>query len=107
MSEILSREEYNRYFEVFKAYNFQHQETKLRDHDEALRKELDNLKNGGWTPIDEQLPDKRGWYLCGGEHFKPTLVLWWDMPGFIACSYPERITHWMPLPEPSVMKEPV
>ena len=58
-----------------------------------------------WIPVTERLPEEHGWYLCAVKSF-------FGKGSFVdACKYDghyfvqdglatERVTHWMPLPEP-------
>lgn len=32
--------------------------------EEIIRSHIDEVENGGWVPVEERLPEEKGWYQC-------------------------------------------
>lgn len=71
-----------------------------------IRSHMDEVKNDGWIPVSERLPEKAGTYIVSAKDGKReivTFVKWqnrfkkWDLSG--ARAY-WKINAWKPLPEP-------
>ena len=60
---------------------------------EACRMGMEALERTRWIPCSERLPEEPGKYLCCVKSYLfPT-------DSYDCCA--DRVTHWMPLPEPS------
>ncbi len=67
-----------------------------------------------WIPVTERLPEEYGHYLAnivGGEFAQISWaeIVYFDGKIFrwehISTEYPEKVTHWMPLPQPPKVDE--
>ena len=58
--------------------------------------------NGGWIPVEEQLPKERNLYLATAESagFYFRLICHWNAPGWTEETGQQKIIAWRPLPEP-------
>lgn len=58
-----------------------------------------------WISVDERLPDEHGHYLIVDEKRYMMVALWTKQFGwFSSINHRDKITHWMPLPQPPMMK---
>lgn len=63
-------------------------------------------ENVKWISVEEELPQKRDYYLCleNGEGL-PRVYSWYESKKYFEtgtydwCHKAEKVTHWMPLPE--------
>lgn len=64
-----------------------------------------------WIPVEERLPDEYGWYLGFTGNFVEAVAYLESGWSFFSedeedfCPYPNRVTHWMPLPGPPEVSE--
>lgn len=75
----------------------------------AFRKAAEVLYNAGyrkqeWISVEERLPDRQGYFLITDEAGGVMVALWMKQLGWISNFSANKITHWMPLPEPPKMK---
>ena len=70
---------------------------------------IDEIKRNMWIPVTERLPEEDGKYLCtvrsfsqyNNEQYRFVDILVFQDGCFFECGIgTERVTHWMPLPEP-------
>ena len=78
----------------------------IRDgHDEGDERALKYCSNfRGWISVDERLPDRQGYFLITDEAGGVMVALWMKQFGWLSNFSANKITHWMPLPEPPKMK---
>lgn len=66
---------------------------------------------GRWIPVTERLPEVGERCLCNVKSFAfpgsfYQAILKYDKYGFVdGCIYTDDVTHWMPLPEPTMEVE--
>lgn len=59
-----------------------------------------------WVSVDDRLPDSGEWYLVANSKYKHLEIVFFDGTNGAGIhwlqngDYLERVTHWMPLPEP-------
>ena len=57
-----------------------------------------------WISVEERLPDRQGQFLIADEDSGVRVALWMKQLGWVSQFSSNKITHWMPLPEPPKMK---
>lgn len=62
-------------------------------------------KQNEWISVNEMLPEKAGRYLVYGVIGSQTLMCGMYYNKY--SGFDDEITHWMPLPEPPIMKDDV
>lgn len=73
----------------------------IRDAIEELAYAVEELKKRQWIPVDEKLPEKRGFYLVIVNDGLNNPVCEIISYGNSLCNIfdYEKVIHWMPLPE--------
>ena len=73
-----------------------------RAADELSRKQFNSSE---WISVEERLPDEQGHFLTVDETGYMMVCMWTKQFGWFShiCKA-NKITHWMPLPEPPKMK---
>lgn len=76
----------------------------LRNMGVGTVKEIREKEERRWIPVVERLPEKVATYLVltksGNYSVQWFCIFSEDVKGFFFAENPEKITHWMPLPEP-------
>lgn len=58
-----------------------------------------------WISVDERLPDKQAQFLIVDDEGYMEIALWTRQFGWFShINRGNKVTHWMPLPEPPMMK---
>jgi hypothetical protein len=75
--------------------------------DECIRQAhaMPSVNVGEWISIDERLPDNGETVLTVDNEGYMIVASWYELGGwFLPVCRANPVTHWMPLPEPPVMK---
>ena len=76
---------------------------------DALCETIERMKKPRWISVTERLPEKNGKYLCnikrfgqyaGMQYYYVDVLVFQEDYFFEDGIGTERVTHWMPLPEP-------
>jgi hypothetical protein len=64
-------------------------------------KDADVAPKSAWISVDERLPDKQAQYLIVDDEGYMEVALWTRQFGWFShVNRGNKVTHWMPLPEP-------
>ena len=78
----------------------------VKDVEKIIRSHMDEVKNDGWIPVEERLPEETDYYLVQlsrklpNEDYSDRVVVLYNGEEKEFMCYASLIIAWQPLPEP-------